>query len=295
MKPEILCVHQVGKVGSTSVTAALSAMFPERTVYQTHTLSEIPLLNHLDFWLGHPAAPRINLGHHLRGSFELGKHLAEGVESVNWYLLSLVRDPLSRTISAFFQNLHKQWIYQIPPESAEICRRVLRRKTAADPGVAPGEMDRLVKDLIATFRARYPHRLFDHWFDREIKSIFGIDVFAEPFAIEQGYQIYQRGSVRLLMLRLEDAARTFDPAIKGWLSGSSLSARVQENTLNQSRANDGSTKGYSDLYRSFLKEFCIAPEKLAEYYQSRTARHFYSEEEAAEFRARWRIEAETGA
>jgi hypothetical protein len=286
MRPEILCVHQIGKVGSTTVSATLERMLPDRRIYQTHALSDTGVLFAMERWLANPAAPRLNVPYHLLRSIELARHISRGVESADWYVLSLVREPLGRDVSAFFQNLHNHWIHRLPAASQDVCRRVL--KSTASPAATSDEIQVLVRELAKIFTAEYPRGLFDNWFKREMRNVFGIDVFARPFPAQRGYDIFQNGSVRLLLVRLEDLRETFAPAVSEWLAGSSMS-RDFGDSVSLEHANDGSAKGYSDLYRSFLQEFHAHPEMVENAYGSMVARHFYTDEERAGFQARWKV------
>jgi len=275
MKPVVLCVHQIGKVGSTSVVNALQRRFPERTVHQTHALSETGVLNGMAWWLGQPGAPRCKLPDHLSASMELRRRFAGDFSTARWFLLCLVRDPLRRDISAFFQNLHVHWIHRLPERTRAICRHILDGERS-DGAVDDGDLDEVVKNLVALFIDEYPVNLFDQWFDREMRDVFGIDVFAHPFSEERGFEIYGRDSARALLMRLEDVSRAFIPATDAWLSGSGLETETGGPLqLEPERANDGDAKNYAVLYRRFAGKISAEPAALALSAGSRVARHFY--------------------
>lgn len=286
---DIVCVHQMGKVGSTTVAHTLQRILPGRPVYQTHVLSELGVLRAMESWMESPLAPRLRLADHVVSSIELRARFRPLAAPTNWHLISLVREPLGRNVSAFFQNLHKRWIHRLPQAEAGICRRLLRAGGAASDAVSAEEMQLLVDELIVMFRAEYCRRAPDHWFQHEMRDLFQIDVFAEPFPRERGYQTYRAGCANLLLIRLEDLARVFPAAVRQWLDGTDLSAGLPEE-LALETANDGSTKAYADLYRKFLADFRVRPEELDALYGSQVVRHFYSPEESAGFRERWDLE-----
>ncbi len=280
MKPAVICVHQIGKVGSTSVASALQRRFPTRKIYQTHALSEGGVLNGMAWWLDRPEAPRCKFPDHLSGSIELRRRFGGDFSAARWFVLCLVRDPLQRDLSAFFQNLHVYWIHRIPEKTRAICRRVLTRKKSRD-AVGGEELGALADDLVNVFIREYPRDLFDEWFDREMSGVFGVDVFAQPFPRARAYEIHERGAAKVLLMRLEDVSRVFVPATQAWLSGSGLETEVGPPLmLEDGRANDGGVKAYAALYRMFLEKIAVRADAAARSARSKVARHFYSETEA---------------
>jgi hypothetical protein len=278
----------MGKVGSTSVVAALQRLLPAQKIHQTHLLSDAGILRGMEWWLDQPTAPEAKVPDHLLASIELGALLAGGVESAEWYLVCLVREPLGRNVSAFFQDLHRQWLPHLPETTQEICRRALRPSSNGTDRVSDEEIRTLVRDLALVFDTKFPHAWHDRWFDDEMRDVFGIDVFAEPFPTESGFQIHRHGPVRLLLLRVEDLPRAFDPAVREWLSGSPFAAAMTHaTTWCEERSNDGGAKRYADLYRTFLADRLVSSQRVAEACESRTARHFYTPAELAEVRSRW--------
>lgn len=276
----------MGKVGSTSVCHALRRIFPNRSVYQTHKLSSAGVLHTMMRWIASPRAPLAHFPDHLASSIEIGERLECRFSNTDWYLFSLVREPVSRNVSAFFQNLHRRWLYHLSPSSREICQRILGT-SADDAEVPPDRMEALVTEMGILFERNYRHELYDAWFDSEMRGPFGIDVLAEPFCVEAGFQVYRRGSVRLVLVRLENLQENFTRAALEWMADSPLAAELGSAPSLEERSNDGSTKQYRELYRSFLGSLGGSSRVIRDAYESRVARHFYTPEELTEFRARW--------
>src|ERR1043166_4221649 len=88
------------------------------------------------------------------------------------YVISPVREPIARNISAFFQNF--------------------RRDTGMELAARDWTTDAL-RDL---FLERYRHHTCLEWSDPPLRPPFGIAVWAEPFPIEQKWQTYRSASVR---------------------------------------------------------------------------------------------------
>jgi len=287
MIPNLFCVHQVGKVGSTSLVRSLEQILPGETIYQTHVLSEAGVLAMMQAWLDHPLAPDVKLHDHIVSSIELRRRLMHPGLPVNWYLFSAVREPVARNISAFFQNLNWHWMHELPAGTRGVCERMLGTNASAAE-VDDEEMAALIQDLLALFKTRYHGEKYRAWFDREVRSVFGIDVFAEPFPTEAGYRIYQAGRVRLGVFRLEDLRGVFRRGMGEWLEGSGFSVTpTHGEAFERERANDGTTKSYARLYRGFIDAFALEPRDLEAIYQSPGVRHFYTDSEIAEFSRKW--------
>jgi hypothetical protein len=175
-----------------------------------------------------------------------------------WNIINLVRDPVAIKVSALFQVL-----YQHIPDWEE--RLKAGRLSMAD-------LDKLFYG-----KEEFGFTRLDRWHDEQIKAIWGLDVFEVPFAREKGYQIYETGKVRLMILRLEDLNRVAGKAFEEFLGLKDFKV-VSTNV--------GEDKSYSALYNEFKKR-PLSVEYVEQGYQTRFARHFYSPEEIAVFRDRW--------
>ena len=286
MKP-VICIHQIGKVGSTSVLKTLDHFLPGEKIHQTHGLSERRLLASIVRWLDRSKrSPGFKPAPNLLSSIEISGYLRGGLAQRDWYLLSLVRDPIGRNVSAFFQNLHLVWVHQLPEQPREICTRLLQKNAGPMPGES--EIREVAKSLVVLFHQRYSRQSLDRWFDDEMRGVFGIDVFSEPFSQDRSYQLYQSGRVRLLLLRIEDLAAGFEPGLRAWLGGSPWESTLHAMSgLELERANEAENKRYALLYREFMELLTFDAALVDEEYASRTARHFYSDAERERFAAKW--------
>ena len=282
----VISVHQVGKVGSSSVVEALRELLPGQHVHQTHVLSERRLLDALRRWLGRSQQfPGFRFYDHLRSSIEISKALAQGLSRQDWYLMSLVREPIARHVSALFQNLRLVWVHKLPPRERELCILLLRGKSVPEAGAIRD----VAAALVAYFQSNYPREFVDRWFDEEMKGVFGIDVFDSPFPKDRGWQILQKGTVRLLVMRLEDLRGSFDPGVREWLRGSPWQKTLDvPGPLELKRANDSEDKNYILIYREFFKMLTLDPALVEREYRTRTARHFYSDDELSRFAEKWK-------
>ncbi len=170
-------------------------------------------------------------------------------------VISVVRDPIARNISFFFNFLEfytghtTQELVQL--DAAELTHPFLKQVQHAVPLL---------------------------WFDMEVKQVLGIDVYAYPFPHQQGYQIIRKGKVDLLIMKLETDDQIKEQAIAEFL---------QKKDFQLFKANVTDNKVTGHIYRDFLKQARIPSWYVEALYRSKYMRHFYTEQEIDRFRARW--------
>jgi len=187
-------VYQMGKVGSLSIYRSLRKYY-DGVVIHTH-----------DFEHDHDDV-RIR---------KLYKWFQEGRELK---IISLTREPVSRNVSAFFQNFRR------------------------DVGVSYSRSEYTIDELREIFLANYPHEIPLEWFDKNIKKNFGIDVFEHPFP-ENGYALYTRRNVKVLVMRVELSDKEKVKAIKDFIG-------IEEFDL--VNTNIGSEKKYAEETSSAVR------------------------------------------
>jgi hypothetical protein len=259
-RPGIL-VYQMGKVGSTSVYAALRALRLPAPVHQVHFLSRSGLDSTRAFYRSVRASP-------WQEHVLVGRALARALDrypSARWKLVTLVRDPIARELSGWFQHVetaHGPLVRengQIAARYAPLFQRELEQHLAAFDEAT---------DFAAT------------WFDRELKSVFGIDVYATPFPHARGFDIQHHPRADLLVLRVEDLPRVLAPALRRLLD---LPPDLPIETPVVNAADPRLAPVYAAV-RAGLK---LPPGLCARIYASRLARHFYTDAEIAAFTDRW--------
>ncbi|NIM00540.1 MAG: hypothetical protein GTN89_06635 [Acidobacteria bacterium] len=187
------------------------------------------------------------------------KPAANGFDGSGCRVISLIRDPVARNVS---------WLF----ESSRL------KDPAAARRFRDGTFD--LRELRRRFLEAEDHDYTVRWFDREIRDVFGIDVFEEPFPHAAGYATYERGDVELLVLRLEDLSTAGAGALREFLALDGLEM-VPRNVRVTSLA--------GELYERFKEELRLPDEYLERVYSSKPARHFYTVDEIAGFRRRWSI------
>ncbi len=257
-----IVVYQMGKVGSSSIVASLSDRCGHPNVFHVHTLTPERIA---ETERRYRAASKIRgpgIDEHLIASLYLRRRWERRRPSERWKIVSLVRDPVARNVSGFFQ------VFDL--DFPEIALRYER------DGTNPRErMDELIDLFLHRFE-RHDEPL--HWFDLNLKPVFGIDVFDEAFPKTQGYAIYQGEQADLLVLRTEDLNRCGSEALGEFL-GSERLPMVDANLSQE--------KGYSEAYGAFKKTIALPPSYLDRIYSSRLVQHFYTPEEVDQFRRDW--------
>jgi hypothetical protein len=252
-KKEPIVIYQMGKVGSTSILRSLRRIDLKRPVFHVHTLNEDELKNMKKRY----DSRKIALGHNYYAGQLIKELIFRKNYNEKWKFITLVREPIARNISAFFQNidLYINW------------------------SLKKGEFEeKEVIELIERFLNNFQHEFPLHWFDIEIQKNLGIDVYKKPFPIEKGYQIYSTDTVDLLLMRCEDINKHAIYA---------LSDLLGLNEFEMRSANIGSQKEYKETYAQFKKMITLPVEYVEHMYSSQLVKHFYSSGEIQVLREKW--------
>ena len=237
---EAILLYQFGKVGSTALEASLPAAIHQHSLY-----GGSPCHVHIEqrragvkFWVG-------ALGDALkRMALKRRKTMK---------IISIVREPLARNQSMFFQDLG-HWLYKYVG---------LDHHDTREAG-----FDYLFK----VYEEAFDHTYVLDWYDREFKRFTGVDVYSEGFDQQTGYQIIKRPGMEILLLKYEQLAD-----MEGVIS-EFCGRKVVLDT-----ANVGTDKWYGDIYRRFKRDYRTSHSKLECLYKSRYMKAFYSPKEISGF------------
>ncbi len=269
-----MLVYTMGKVGSSTVASTLAKACPNTDIYHLHWLTEHNLRADDSLNRGYIESHRRDKDSNaFRASYiweaQILRRAIQGQLPAKrkWEIVSLVREPVSRNVAAFFQNLSLFFGYELDSEIERL-----------------GEA-KVTEELIKLFLEHYGGKsdkiAMDAdpltWFDDEIRPVFGIDVFSSEFPHDPGYQVIENDRCRLLLIRLEDLQA----------SHIALAEFVGVNGLSLNNQNVGSAKRYQSVYSRFKREFRAPAWYLERLYSSRYARHFYTPAEIDSFRLQW--------
>jgi hypothetical protein len=169
--------------------------------------------------------------------------------------ITLSRSPIERALSFVFEDWKKQ-----APDALK------------SPGVLDAKRmrDAVIRLLAGDNGVAFP----EQWFDRELRDAFGLDVFAEPFDHQQGYQVLRHDCFTLLILRMEDLDRILPEALGVFLN-------LDPRKITLKRANVGSQKWYAEVYAEVKESLNLPPKVASRVLNSRYCQHFYPEERKA--------------
>jgi hypothetical protein len=264
----LLLVYQMGKVGSTTVEESLKAAHLDYSIFHIHVLTEEGISWEEKSYFGDtPKFRRRSLWpktKHLYDSLFLSKRVQvplNGQQRLK--VVTLVRDPIARNISAFFQTLERT--------SPDLL------KNSSDPGEQVERLNHSFRRSLDENSESYYRYPYD-WFNCELKPSFEVDVFATDFPKAKGYQIYSSGRADILLLKLEDLEEKGREAISKFLGLDDFLLR---------RSNETGSKSYASIYQAFVNSLILPEGYVEDQIQKNRVDHFYTRSEIDNFRSKW--------
>ena len=252
--PPVL-IYQMGKVGSTSIQTSLSAL--KLPSIHAHFLSWRSLKEVENYYL---TIPHAIIPEHIDRSKRLRALMDETWGRIRWKVITLVRDPVARTISDVFQNLAFT-----EPQMNGLAEKDAAKRISACTLEQFHNFDEK-RDYVCT------------WFDKEIKDVFNYDIYALEFSKIKGYQIFKARNADILVVKLEKLSECHRHAFQDFLGIPNLQLKT---------ANVGTQKPYRRLYKNVLDRISIPQHYLECVYSTRFVKHFYTREEIQFFKRRW--------
>ena len=236
-------VYQMGKVGSSTVVRTLGNLPLSTPIVRVHSLHPAKVSEDIE-------TLRESLGY-LREHVVTSSTLVQ--KQLDWgefpcTVITLTREPVGRAVSFAFQD----WRRQLPEVSD--MREI--------------EPEQMVELVMQKLRPGSLHADPGQWFERELKSVFGIDVMAVPYDFEQGYVKIQSGPVDVLIIRMEDLNRSLGAGLAD-LYG------LDHEDIQMKRSNVGGNKEYANLLAEVKDQLTIPPSVSDRVWSTDYARHFY--------------------
>ena len=251
---DMYIVHQMGRVASMTMVNTLKSAMPDTPIYHTHYLN-IPMLQQRIAEMDRKGQ-RHNQRHY-QVSQALAPLLPQYLDEHHWKVVTVVRDPVARNVSAFFLSIERY----IP----NFYRRFEQQQIA-------------MPQVVELFLRDYNHNIPLEWLDDEIKMPFGVDVYQQPFAADRGYSIIHHNTVDLLILKLESLQSCYRDAFKEFVGIENAS--LQDTHITKKDDTHGA-------YKSLLKVMRLPEEYLDRMYSSKYAAHFFTEREIDSFKHKW--------
>ncbi len=184
--------------------------------------------------------------------FILHKYLLE--KSHSYKVISLVRNPIERNLSAFFEAFE---IHMGMP--AHLFRGSLQ-------------------DIEKAFYEKLDHSYCKDWFDNHFKGGVGVDVYEFAFAKAKGYTMIKGDQTDILLLKT-----TLDDTLKSKLIGDFCG--IENFTLENYNVT-GAKKG-ATLYADFKSYIRFPKSYLESQLESTYMNHFFTEEEKEMLYKKW--------
>lgn len=246
---ELVLIYQVGKVASSSIRATIQHL-PQYEIHQVHRL----VADNVE---------RVQREHRLRGwtppPADIGP---SGAGALQRYLnprrpakiITLVREPIGRNISYYFQNLDK----------------IHGRRAAHELPL---------QTLIDGFTENYPYS--DDpltWFDYEFAPALGVDVYASGFQAGMAAHRWQSGPYDILLLRCDTDDSQKLAALRDFFALPGLEMRY---------ANITDTKPGAAANRAFRETVRFPEDYLDRMLDNRFTRFFFDADSIARIRAHY--------
>jgi len=257
-KSTIILIHQMGKVGSSTIENSLRELAVNTPIYKTHYLNGDTVKT---FWKDKVKLHKKPLKKHYLANKYIGSKLKyPEFRENNLKIITLVREPVITNISRFFQSIEDY----IP----DFFKNIEENRIRTD-------------DLFDAYFNEFPYHSWNlEWFDTEMKKVFGIDIYSKIFNKSEGFQIINEKKVDLLLLRLESLNDCSEKAFRQFLG---------INNFAIANSNVAKDKPYKTVYREFIKSIEFPNTYLDQMYNHKYTQHFYSEAEIVTFRNRWSI------
>nr|MBN1228715.1 sulfotransferase family 2 domain-containing protein [Anaerolineae bacterium] len=245
-------VYSVEKTGTQTIYYTLKSLQLRDPVYHTHYLTTVAINRIVAGPKTHRKQTKLNEISKLKQRVRFGRHK-------HWRIITLVRNPIARSISALF-HIYKKY------------------EPNWDVGNIPAET---VKDLQNHYARKVDNYISQmaKWFEDELQQFFGIDVYAQPFPHEQGYMILRSRRADVLVIRLENLNVCYRQAFSEFMD---IDIPQLEH---HNRSED---KGYREIYKRFKEEALLPGWAVEEMCSLRYTQHFYTPQEIERFRSAWK-------
>ena len=256
-------IYQMGKVGSSTIMNSLNNLSIDNIQihsFENYTDPMYPCKNKKRNWKQYNInfSP-LKLNKQIRSFFTikiyrqlLDYYRKKGSKKIK--IITLVREPVGREISRFFQNIEAITYYN---------RYILK-----------GEKGKNLQEMYLKYNNKYSTV---NYFDEEFFKFTGIDVYNYPFDKEKGFSLIEKDNISLLILKLEKL-NDLTPILKSFIGNEKFELE---------KSNETSNKWHYILYKDFIKNYYPEKEHLDYIYSSKYIKHFYTGDEVEKFRKKW--------
>lgn len=245
-----LLLYAMPKTGTQAMKASLLNKGLEHT-YVHYLNLEYPLFKQYNQCFDERMPTMANVVHNLE---EIKENYLENLKKKRIKIITSVREPIARGYSEIFQSITNWGIYPIIK--------------SAQGDFLEGTKNYLMKCWESTFE----------WFDYEIKSVLGIDVYEYPFDQEKGYSIIKKDNIEIFLYKLESSHKI------GQALGAFLCLGEEFQFVKKHQSENEECKF---VYKQLREKLDLPLEFLECVYKNEKMRHFYSDDERKSFMHNW--------
>lgn len=244
MKKEWVLVYQMGKVGSSSIYQSIKK---KQHAIHIHRMNP----NNIKEVLFEHEKKGIKRKNFERFGILLNSKLNKTNKEIK--IISPIREPIERNISAYFQNLSKFYNDKYAYKKIE------------------------TKNLIKNFLKNYNHNVPLEWFDKEILEVFDLDVYSKSFDIKNKYQILEKDNIKLFIFRIDLDDKKIENLLSSFLG----------KPIELFSKNVGYDKKYKEAYKDFNNNIELPINYINKMKSSKFMNHFYSKSEIEAIEKKW--------
>lgn len=183
----------------------------------------------------------------------------EGPQADYRYIITLVRDPVARNLSAFFEEHVDGWV---------------------EKGQWPA-LERMAWHFLNWPTTEHNHPL--GWFDSVLGMETGLDVYQCEWSPRKGWAVYDHGPRRILVIRTDVLTKKLGAAMAELYEDEALEPVVGH----RAKGVDKFGHGLGEVYGEWLEMVRLPADYLDWMYSSDYARHFWFKAELQRLRERW--------
>ena len=237
---DLILIHTIGKVGSSSVYQSVADAFPEnRSIFHIHSLNQD---RNKEQELYYRSSKRGSVPLHLIISRIISDRLSSYKGQI--LVITLIREPISRELSSVYQDYFN---------------------FSDDKNISADWMRNVIKKKVQEMATELPE---EKWFKSELLEVFGVDVFKQKFDVAKGYFNLKDGNVVFALIRLEDLNDKF---------ADMMLEMFGKQGVKLVRENDSSDKFYDAHYKEEMNELRIDSSTFDRIIGQRFVTHFYSD------------------
>lgn len=248
-----ILVYQYGKVGSSTISdslknAGIMNVHIHNFFAENHTRWKPAFANEIENFVKNSDFFCMQSPEYVRNIKDKMKHKK---------IITMVRDPIAVDLSGVFQLMGN-----------EINDRCIAEKIQTGKGIL---------QTVSELAMEMQDGLFD-WFDRELKTVFDVDVFSYPFDKEKGFTIIRKNTVEILLIKTEKISQMTE-VLRNFTDNQKLQLR---------NTNVGKEKEYVHIYEEVKRKVKFPKTYVEHYYKNNPYMdHFYSKEEQKIFYNKW--------